>query len=81
MGSVMSTLDITKLKRIMVMAELDPTFSTPHPAIAQALWQAAQEEQREEDAKLCVSLGNEPWADIEGPTPEDCAAAIRGQTK
>ena len=74
----MTLLDKSKLKRILTQANLmDQIVSiTGMLAEAQALWNAAQAEQREADAQLCMSL----CSVIEEPHEfERCAAAIRNQ--
>ena len=93
----MTTLDATKLSRIKTQVGVFPALTKERlMLLAQAIWDAAQAEQREEDAKLCKEncAGYEYSRDRQGPCltefPKECggrhdgmtyAAAIRGQTK
>ena len=67
----MTTLDATKLSRIKTQVGVFPALTKERlMLLAQAIWDAAQAEQREEDAKIC---------DSEHGTAGDAAAAIRSQ--
>ena len=66
----MTILDQSKLKRILTQLEI--TWGHPDEMhMAQAIWSAAQAEQREADAVICDDLKNY--------FGYQCAAAIRGQ--
>ena len=71
----MTTLDNSKLKRIMAMTGfIKSEYEHLDIHLFQAIWRAAQAEQREEDARICMSL----CSVIEEPHEfERCAAAIR----
>ena len=49
--------------------------------LAWLTWQAAQADAYERAAKVCRALGDDPLADIEQPTPHDCADAIEALAK
>ena len=73
----MTTLDNSKLHRILTMADcytVELATSKVFMQAAQALWRAAQVEQREEDARIVYTtpLPNRPH-EIRGPL----VAAIR----
>lgn len=65
----MTTLSKGKLKRILTQAGYPDADMFPEPF--HAIWQAAQAEQRERDAGICMK--NHMSRGI------DCAAAIRNQ--
>ena len=83
----MTALTNEKLKRILTLAGIEATRDAEYfLSEAQAVWDAAQAEQKEVDAKLCESyqdwaanwaLHENELAAIHGA--KDCADAIRRQ--
>lgn len=69
----MTTLDASKLKRIMTMAGAPEAAVVRVPPGWQAIWKAAQAEQREEDSQKCRTA---PIKTARQDQREACAEAI-----
>jgi hypothetical protein len=66
----------------MPMLGDNPTWRESGPCeLAWRAWQAAQADAYERAAKVCRELDDAPFADIEQPTPHDCADAIEALAK
>lgn len=60
-----------------VCSELRMSMDGVYFEAAVLLAKKAEAADREACAKVCESICNDPWADVEGITPQDCADAIR----